>query len=476
MLSSFAKIKLINYDNSNVIRTSSPIVANYTREQLKKYMKDTNSPSNQKQLRLISRFLYYSSSHYRSLINYYSTLYNFDYVVEGYDTDITKINNKENYKKAYLKSASAFEQLNIKYESLKIRAHCYVDGIFYGYVRRTGKSFFIQQFDPDICKLSFLDAETGLYGYSFNFSIFNNEDLLDNFPPEFKTIYNNLKLTKQPLGWIKIESSNAICIKPTIGFDIVPPLVGVFEGILDIYEFKALAKGKEKIGNYQILAQKIPMNTKDNTENGFLLTEDFIKIFHENVASNLPDEIGLVTSPMDIEAIKLERDTVDKNKVTEATSQYWNEAGVSELLFGNSTSSTGLKMSITADESALSNVVIGIQQWINEYSKSFKNSYAFRCRILHTTKFNEKEFIESRLKLASSSLPLVHELAAAIGMSPSQTALNSFLENEVFKYYETLRPLSTSYTQSDSESGRPASETGTLSPSGEKNIENDVTE
>lgn len=470
-------MKIVDYSN-NINTLSNSLILNYTREDLKRYLKNISSPANQKQLRMISNALYFSSSHYRSLINYYATLYNFDYVVEGSDdTDTTKI-NPDSYKKAFLKATSNFKQIDIKYESLKIRAHCYIDGIFYGYIRKSNKSFYIQHLDPDLCKLSFIDAETGLYGYSFNFSIFANVKELDNYPPEFTTIYNNLIKTKQPLGWIKIDSVNALCIKPTFGFDVVPPLVGVFEGILDIYEFKAIAKDREKIGNYQLLVHKIPMFEKDSIQNQFLLTTDFVNIFHDNVASTLPDQIGVVTTPMDIEAIKLEKDTVDKNKVAEATSQYWKEAGVSELLFGNSTASTGLKYSITADESALVGVVRSIEKWMNEYAKvNFKNGFSFKARILDTTKFNQNEFIESRLKLGSASLPMVHEIAAALGMAPNQISVNAFLENEVFKYYEILRPLSTSYTQADttnSDGGRPTSDTGNLSPSGIKNIENDA--
>src|SRR5690625_4943821 len=98
-------------------------------------------------------------------------------------------------------------------------------------------------------------------------------------------------------------------------------------------------------------------NDKSATKDDFLITEDFVKLFHDNIDAVLPPQVGILTTPMEVDAINFEKDRVDKNKVGEATSQFWNESGVSELLFGNNSTSAALKYSIKATETSLATMV-----------------------------------------------------------------------------------------------------------------------
>lgn len=468
MFEIFQKLNLIDF----TLNKKESIVVTFTKEGLKRYLKDIANPKNQQKLREISRSLYLTSPHYRSLINYYSTLYNFDYVVEGYDFNPDLI-DKEKYKKAYFKSVSFIENMNLKHESLKIRVNSYIDGVFYGFARPSKNGFYIQQLNPDHCAITFINYETGLFGYSFDFSIFKGkEELLSNYPDEFTTIYNQLKSkSKSSDYWVKIDHPNAICIKTSPWIHPVPPLVGLFEGILDIADFKALSKGSEEIGNYKLLFQQIPMrDSKEAEKDEFLISEDFVKIFHDNIASSLPPQVGLITTPMKVESINFEKDTVDKNKVGEVTSQYWRDAGVSELLFGNNTSSTSLKYSIIADESSLVTLIKEVERWINEFYKfQNKTGFKFRVRILETTKFNTKEYFDTRLKAAQFGIPVKNELVAILGMQPSSMYINAFLENDILELTDKLIPLSSSHTVSNSttkNAGRPQKDDTELTDSG----------
>lgn len=125
---------------------------------------------------------------------------------------------------------------------------------------------------------------------------------------------------------------------------------------------------------------------------------------------------------MEIEAINFDRDAVDKNKVGQATSQYWNESGVSELLFGSNTnSSTGLKSSIIVDESDAFFLVKDIERWINEHLKQTQSAeYKFRVRILKTTEHNANSYREARLKEAQFGMPVKMKLWRLLGHSQAQ--------------------------------------------------------
>lgn len=455
------------------------VISTFKKEDLKRYLRDISKPDNQKKLREISRALYLTSPHYRSLINHYSTLYNFDYVVENHGLeDYSKV-DIDRYKKAYFRAISNAEKKNIKLESLKIRVNAYIDGVFYGYARSDKNGFYIQRFEPEYCAITHIDPTSGLFGYSFDFSIFRRDrNLLRNYPDEFTTIYNQLETSEARSYWARVEGVEAICIKTSPWNHPVPPLVGLFEGILDIADFKALNKGNEEMGNYKLIFQQIPMKDgRDATKDEFLISEDFVQQFHANIAANLPPQIGLLTTPMKVEAIKFEKDSVDKNKVGEATSQYWNEAGVSELLFGNNTTSAALKYSIIATESSLVTIVREIEKWINELEKSEqRGAYRFRTRVLDTTKFNVSDFFTDRLKAAQFGLPVKNELVAILGMQPSAMEANVFLENVVLGLTDKLIPLKSSHTSDGAdEGGRPVeNDEGELTEAGEQSRENDV--
>lgn len=475
MLSTFSRLKLIELKSD---KGENRLVYSFKKQDLKKYLKDISKESNQKSLRNISRALYFSFINYRRLINYYATLFNFDFIVEPYGILPDDVDSSE-FKKDYKETIDFVESLNIKTEFKKILFHTYLDGVFYGYLRNDNGNYYIQYIDPDYCRVSFINPNTGQLGYSFDFSYFSKkEDLLSSFPEEFERIYKKIKRKGGANSWEKIDSPYAICIKPPVSIYPIPPFVGLFESILDIADFKSLEKSREEIQNYMLLFQKIPMKTGDKAEvNQFLIDEQFVRIFHNNIEANLPDQIGLITSPMEVTAIKLEKDQVDKNKVGQATTQFWKESGVSELLFGANDTSQALKYSVIADESDAFFIVQNIERWINEFMKiAHKNSFKFRVKILETTKFNAKEFIETRLKAAQFGMPVKNEIVAAMGHQPSAIYLNAFLENEVLKLNEKLIPLKSSHVQTANEGGRPPKDDEELTESGAKTRENETNE
>lgn len=466
MLETFKQIALINLNTENA---SNRVIGTYTKEDIKKYLKDKSKPEYQKKLRDISKQLYYSSSQYRRLINYYATLFNLDYVVEGYGVNPEDIDIKK-YKNSYFKNVDYVERMNIKNEFTKARLIAYRDGIFFGYARVSKDGFYIQEINPDYCRLSYIDPTTGLLGYSFDFSSINSNNKIDMYPEQFQELYLSLESSKSRNKFVKIESPFAICIKASPDIYPLPPFVSLFEGLLDIADFKALNKNQEEIGNYKLLFQKIPMRTdKDAQVNSFLIDKDFAQVFHDNIEENLPPQVGLMTSPMDITAINFDRDSIDKNKVGQATSQYWNEAGVPELLFSSSSnSSTGLKSAITSDEADAFVLVKDIERWINEHLKqTMKGQYKFRVRILKTTEHNLSGYRDARLKEAQFGIPVKNEIMAITGSQPSAMYLNAFLENEVLQLTDKLIPLRSTHTgDTTSEGGAPSKDESDLTDKG----------
>lgn len=229
-------------DNEDSI---NKIVGTYSSEDIRRYLKNPSTQTNQKHLRTISHSLYRSSGQYRSLINYFSKLYNMDYVIEGLPVaDLTKV-DKDKYKNTYYKYMKYIEKFNIKKEFSNVSFRYYRDGVYYGFGRHTADGFYIQDLDPDYCRVTFIDIESGLMGYSFNFDYFNKKkNSIDSFPDEFRMIYDRIKVNDKASRWQKIKSPYAFCYSH---IDKIPPFVNAFDGIIDIADYKALSKKKKKL-------------------------------------------------------------------------------------------------------------------------------------------------------------------------------------------------------------------------------------
>jgi hypothetical protein len=409
---------------------------------------------------------------------HFATILTLDYYLEPYGvTDLEKINPKK-MKKAYSDNLRIVENMNIKHEYAKILHSVFKEGVFFGYIHQSKDSFFIQQLDSDYCKITFI--EDGLYGFAFNFSyFFTYPERLNMFPDEFKRIYKEkYEGKKQRLGkffWEDLSAENTICIKfDETSWYPIPPFIGVFESLLDISDFKELQKAKEVIDNYKLITMQIPINEQSDEPDNYLISAEHAQIFQNNVESVVPDQIGVATVPLKVDVIDFERDKVDKNKVNDATAQYFSEAGVSKVLFSSEANgSIGVNYSIITDENVAFTILRQLERWTNRFLKNIKGAYQFRAVFPDVTRFNRKEVIATTLSNAQSGLPEKSKLLAVSGSNPSASTVMTFFENEVLELTDKLIPLQSAHTQSGKDGkGAPEKSVEELSDGGMKTRDN----
>ena len=169
----------------------------------------------------------------------------------------------------------------------------------------------------------------------------------------------------------------------------------------------------------------------------------------------------------------------DRDKVSDATTWAFSEAGVSQSLLSGATSGSELKQSIINDSGDLFRIYRKIENWIDVQMKIRKyvyRSYRFIYRLLDMTIYNRDEFVDEELKLAQASLPNKQRLGAALGMSPGSMIGNIVVEQDIFgDIYAKMQPLRSSYTEASSSdgAGRPTTNDGDLSAAGEATRNND---
>lgn len=474
--SKFAQLnKLITRDLNN--NTNTPTFSLYSKDDIQTYL--SNPYTYEKQLRKAVTYIYGASSHFRRLIQYFVGLSDLAYVVEPYKIDPKKANTKT-VNNNYRKVLNILSSMNIKTQLPKVLTVCLREDVFYGTLWVTNDSVTIQQLPSDYCSISTIEGNVP--NVTFDFSYFDsNSALLEYYPAEFQTKYRQYQANRMT-RWIELDSPTSFAIK--CNSDILdyalPPFAGLLRELYDIEDYKQMKETKTALENYAMLTMKLPME-KDGT---WGLDLPKAKEFWRNLDSVLPDEVGSVLSPMDIDKISFEKsNTGDTDTVSEAEQHMFSAAGVSSLLFNNEkASSNALLLSIKADQAITYGIVKSIQDAINRFLQSQGYGKNFKVNFLNISQYNAKEAGDAYLKAASYGMPTISYYCASQGLGQAELDSMSFLETEVLGLQDMFRPLQSSSQISSSdlnssaatdEGGAPKKEIGEVSDSRETNSENE---
>lgn len=442
-----------------------------------------NPQKNEKAFRELSGFLYLASSHYRRLVDYYASILLYNYAVVP--TNIPQKVKKAEYRNTYMHVIQLCEKYNLRQESKKAIKIAVRDGVFYGLYYETKDSFYIKPFDNRYAQVS--SVEDGCFRFSIDLNYFNGKEyLLDMYGTKIKNAYYQYKGNKErgikpdkTKRWY--EPLNGICIKAdeTDPVYSLPMFTGLMMNIFDIEDYSLLKKAKAENENYKALALK--METDDD---GIpKMDYDLAMRYYNQAAGNIPDGIGLILSPFDIQDFSFHNgSTAERDAVIDAEENFYFSAGTSPLIFGSSkaTSSSSLSLSVKPDEEVAFGLLEQIQRFFNKKLKKLNLPYDFAIKFLDQSIFNQSEFIDKYSKAASYGVPVKMQYAASLGLSPSDTVGMSYIEDDILGLASKswITPLVSSAVQSgkgDDKGGRPtAKESGEkIGEAGEKTINTD---
>lgn len=465
--------KLIMRDLNN--NRSAPTFPRYSKDDITRYL--ANPYRYEKQLRDAVIYIYGASSHFRRLIQYFVGLSDLAYIVEPYKIDPKKANiriTNNNYRKVL----NALDSMSIKTQFPAILTVCLREDTWFGTMWVTNDAITFQQLPSDYCAIS--SKEGHCLNVTFNFSYFDaHAELLDYYPQEFKTKYEQYKKDRAH-RWIELDSPTSFAIKcndDILNYSI-PPFAGLLREIYDLEDYRNLKLTKTALENYAMIVTKIPLN--DDGTWGIDL-EKAVE-FWQNLSSVLPEEIGSVLTPMDMEKISFERTHAgDTQTVTDAEQNMFSAAGVSSQLFNNpKASSNALLLSIKADQMITYGVVKGIEDAVNRFIQAQPYGKNFHINFLDCSPYNRKEMGDAYLKAASYGFPTISAYCASQGIGQSQLDNMSFLEGEVLGLAEMFKPVQSSSQMSSTdiegkgatdEGGAPTKEVGEVSDSREQNRE-----
>ena len=369
--------------------------------------------------------------------------------------------------------------MNIKTQIPKILTVCLREDVFYGTFWVTNDSITIQQLPSDYCAIETIEGNVP--NVSFNFRYFDaHRELLVNYPQEFTKKYEQYK-REMSNAWIELDAPNSFAVK--CNADILeyalPPFAGILREVFELEDYRALKLAKTALENYAMLAMKLPMT--EEGEWGIDLKK--AKEFWRNLDAVLPEEIGSVLTPMDIDKISFERThTGDVDTITDAEQNLFTAAGVSSLLFNNpNASANALLLSIKADQCLTYGIVKSVGDVINRFLQAQSYGKNFCVNFLDVSPFNRKEAGEAYLKAAQYGLPTISAYAASQGIGQAELDGMSFLETTVLQLQDIFKPIRSSTQMSSDElekkgatdqGGAPTKEVGEITESGERDQEN----
>lgn len=482
--------------------TKSATIGDYTQEEVRDLIEDFQNTTSQESLQEVAELLWIRSSHFKRIVQYFADMATFSYaVIPKGDLRVTG-NNPDAIRQEYFEIAKIGKSMNMKHEYRKVLVEAFKVDVFYGYVHYTEDDFYIQMIPRSLCKIS--SIEDGCFNYSINMALM--QENIDYYkyvmPEEVISLYNDwvsrqgssssnrnsgtnsrgssgaekvVKEEESPEGdYVEIPSKNTICIKiDENNFDrYVPPFAGVFDSIFDIDGYKATRKNKTQIDNYMLIFQKIPMRAESEENNDFLIDYDDATLFHSDLEETVPENVGVITSPMDIEPIEFDKDSLDIDNVAKAERDFWSSSGVSRHLFSSdSGTSQGVSASIKTDEQIVFAVLRQLQRWTNRFLKYQHGESNFSIDILEITYFNKNDMFKEFLEAGQASVPSKTLIASALGIEPIQTMSLAYLENEVLDINNEWTPLQSSHTMSGSDTdsaGRPQADEDTISEETER--------
>lgn len=454
--------------------TYSPVFRLYSKDDINTYL--SNPYRYEQQLRAAVVYIYGASSHFRRLIQYFVGLSDLSYIVEPYKIDPKKANiriTNNNYRK----TLNMLSSMNLKTQLPKVLTMCLREDTAYITLWVTSDNITIQFLPSDYCAIA--SIEGNVPNVSFDFSYFDSrQDMLECFPPEFETKYR-LYEKDRISRWIELDSPTSFAIK--CNSDIldysIPPFVGLLREIYDIEDYKQMKKTKTALENYAMLTMKLPL---EDGEWGIDL--DKAKDFWQNLDAVLPEEIGSVLSPMDIDKISFERSNVgDTDTIAQAEQNLFTAAGVSSLLFNNTkASANALELSIKADQSITYGIVKSIGDAINRFIQAQAYGKNFKINFLDVSPYNRKAVGDAYLKACQYGIPAISLYCASQGLGQAELDSMSFLEGEVLELPKMFTPLQSSTQLSSTdlnseaptdEGGAPVKDIDELTESGEQNRE-----
>ena len=422
----------------------------YTIEEIVQIIESGSIEEQQK----LSRYFYDRDGFYKRIILYYATLLKYSGLLVPNPSFGQQLSTLP-LKKSYFKALRYVEALNLPELLTRMSIKALIDGCYYGVIKALDKGqFVIIDLPSGYCRSRFKDGH-GNDLIEFDVRYFYNiidiqkrNEALKSYPKPIVSWFKKFDSGKVIDPWVLIPGEIGVCFP---FFDDGRPLfLSVIPATIQYDEAVDNERERELEEIRKIIVQKVPHLT-----DGQLLFEPEEALeMHKGTVGMLKGNknLSVLTTYADVDAVVSKTTNEGAANVLEKMVQnIYSQAGASINLFAP-TGTQALSTSINNDMALM--MILG-----NKYSRFityilndlFANqNISFTYEILPISYYNQKEYIDTTLKMAQNGYSF---LLPSIASGVSQYSLVSVkeLENDVLELHDKLLPLSSSYTQSGSD-------------------------
>lgn len=406
-------------------------------------------------LRIISDYFYRTNGIYQRIVNYYATMYRWDWYTTPviYDED-TLSNEKDCIKitNEFFKALNYLDNTHIKKLCGDITLKVIKYGVCYGYIIEGDTGILFQELPAEYCRCRYY--VNNLPAIEFNMAYFDEQfkdinyrmRVLKMFPKDFQKgylLYKNRKLQPDFYGdvgsWYLLDPGYAVKFS-LAGSGELPLFINIIPHLLDLDAAQDLDRRKQMQDLLKIIVQKLPID-----KNGDLIFDvDEARDIHNNAVAMLQHSIGtdIITTFADIDSIDLsDTRNVDNDDLERVERTVYNAAGVPKNLF-NSDGNIALSSSILEDEGVMRDLKLQFEilfDTIIQRKVKNKKKYNFRFYILDTTQYNYKELS----KMYKEQMQIGYgKMLAQIALGHAQNAILStaYFENDILGLSEIMIP------------------------------------
>ena len=444
----------------------------FNKDNLRTYLQNPYSSNSQVSLRNISKFLYTLSFPLRRIINYFASLPDFSAYKVNLNISLIEDNDEETLLKDYEEAGKFIEKMNLEINIYKMLLIAWREGVVYfqPYQDDDG-TLLLFPLDSQYCRISSV-GYNNLYRVAYDFAFFQgtNQFYLDIWDPEYKKKYNAYQKDSS-LRWQELETARAFKIDISDTDLIIPPFASLFESIIDLIDLQSLMAVKDALEIYKLLVMRIPLLNSNNPDD-MALSLKLAQKFYNKAVANLPEEIGIILSPMEVDSISFDKSaTTDTNSIADSYANVMEQTGISQIFDSNRlTGSSSVKMSMLSDALFASKGIIPqVEAFINErIQMEYPNSTAY-IKFIDVTTYTREDRIKELKEAASLGMPVKLEYMALLGYSPLESIASDFIETKLGLATERfINPLVSSHTQSGNSDtgGAPTKDDGDLTDAG----------
>lgn len=439
----------------------------YSKDNLRTYLQNPSTESNQKNLRNLSEFLYAVSHVYRRLVlnkaNQFDAKSYIVYPKLNDNGDIEEFSYQN-----YIKTSNYVQGMHLDTQVRKCLIKAWLDDVVYGfcYGEPENDNFFIHILNPDYCKISSVDYYSGKINFAFNFSFFDgsNSFYLDVYDPIFNKMYNSYK-SDSKLRWQELPPEKTFCLKineENLDYPI-PPFSGMFNSLIDLVDLSQIQAVKDELSAYKLIWAKIPTISGSKEVDDFAVDLELANQFYQKLQGIIPDGIALGLSPLDLNDINFEANAAEDTNVVNKAYQNLIEANGDIVLNSNKiTNSESFKRAMMVESATAMSVVHQFNTFVNFYIKNNIGIEDVIVEFSDVSKYFKDDKIDQLLKLGGYGVPIKNQLISLLGISPAQARSLEYLEDKIgLAKTKWVSPLVSSNVQSgnidngDGSDGRP---------------------